>query len=662
MSAQLHLTPARATDANGNNLNGAKWFFYQTGTTTPLSVYTTADLNVEHTNPVVADASGKFAPIYYNSNFSYRAVLKTSDEATTIYDIDPIVGSGNGGGVIGLPHFQRLIQKIENGIEDANIVLAGDSTGNETTEWFYLFAKYVASQYPAWTVKHRLWNDGLSTFDAAVTIQTGTGVRTLTFWNGSIAGSVSNRHAGSNFNAVFVNTDADLIFTSYGHNGGAPVLQQLDYYSGLLEKLDKVLPDIPVIVIGQNPTLSDETMGPKVEAFRAMAARRGYGFIDVHAAFKQDGRALSVLLADSVHPSKIGSQLWADTVAASFVSSKTVYGGAGTQESVLLASWSTIQDFTTWARNNVSAPTKDTTNFETEGYSVNLASATAANAWVYDQSTTSADIIALRGKYVTFAVWMRIDPANPDSSGRLEVADSVGSSVSYPTIQSNGFVLHTCTHYVDPSATYLRTYIYPTVEAVSGTVQVDRATLSLGLLPIDIIPARNVSTRGLSLIGSNANGVGVLVNGATSSAGIRGLLDDDDSPATEYVADYAPERIAFKAKADANPTVIVDKTGLKIGDGTGATTLQISLRFTNGFGCTGHWYAQTANTYDLGGAGVEWARVLLNQGVWVAGNQVVSTRGAAVADASGGATVDAEARTAINTLLARLRAHGLIAT
>ena len=47
-----------------------------------------------------------------------------------------------------------------------------------------------------------------------------------------------------------------------------------------------------------------------------------------------------------------------------------------------------------------------------------------------------------------------------------------------------------------------------------------------------------------------------------------------------------------------------------------------------------------------------------NQG----GTQVVGAQGAAVADASGGATIDAEARTAINTLLARLRTHGLIAT
>lgn len=46
----------------------------------------------------------------------------------------------------------------------------------------------------------------------------------------------------------------------------------------------------------------------------------------------------------------------------------------------------------------------------------------------------------------------------------------------------------------------------------------------------------------------------------------------------------------------------------------------------------------------------------------VSGTKVVGEQGAAVADASGGATVDAEARTAINDLLARLRTHGLIAT
>lgn len=48
--------------------------------------------------------------------------------------------------------------------------------------------------------------------------------------------------------------------------------------------------------------------------------------------------------------------------------------------------------------------------------------------------------------------------------------------------------------------------------------------------------------------------------------------------------------------------------------------------------------------------------------VLVDGVQVVGARQAAIANASGGSTVDAEARTAINALLAACRSHGLIAT
>jgi hypothetical protein len=46
----------------------------------------------------------------------------------------------------------------------------------------------------------------------------------------------------------------------------------------------------------------------------------------------------------------------------------------------------------------------------------------------------------------------------------------------------------------------------------------------------------------------------------------------------------------------------------------------------------------------------------------IGGDQVVSSRQAAVADPAGGPTVDAEARAAIAAILARLRTHGLIAT
>jgi hypothetical protein len=63
-----------------------------------------------------------------------------------------------------------------------------------------------------------------------------------------------------------------------------------------------------------------------------------------------------------------------------------------------------------------------------------------------------------------------------------------------------------------------------------------------------------------------------------------------------------------------------------------------------------------------GGFGPGSALYLPDNGLSVLGTKVVGAQGAAVADATGGVTVDDEARTAINDLLARVRAHGLIAT
>ncbi len=56
---------------------------------------------------------------------------------------------------------------------DCSMVLVGDSTGNNTDEWFYLFAQWLADRYPNYTVEHRLWNDTNKCYDRPTNIQTG---------------------------------------------------------------------------------------------------------------------------------------------------------------------------------------------------------------------------------------------------------------------------------------------------------------------------------------------------------------------------------------------------------------------------------------------------------------------------------------------------------
>ena len=152
--AELLTDASRALDANASPLSGALWYFYATGTTTPQAVYTTAALNVAHANPVVADAGGKFAPIYFDSELSYRGILKTAAGAP-VQDIDPInlalatefasrvsiedlasTASGTGAALVGFSHSStypsstlgKALQHIGVSIADAPWNALGDGS------------------------------------------------------------------------------------------------------------------------------------------------------------------------------------------------------------------------------------------------------------------------------------------------------------------------------------------------------------------------------------------------------------------------------------------------------------------------------------------------------------------------------------------------------
>lgn len=76
-------------------LAGSKLYFYQTGTSTPQAVYTDEDLGVAHSQPVTADASGIFAPIYLDPRLpSYRVTYRTSADVL-VYTVDDVPSNQN---------------------------------------------------------------------------------------------------------------------------------------------------------------------------------------------------------------------------------------------------------------------------------------------------------------------------------------------------------------------------------------------------------------------------------------------------------------------------------------------------------------------------------------------------------------------------------------
>lgn len=92
---QLFTPRFQAEDVTGVPYSGAKLYFYQSGTTTLITVYQDSAKTTPHTNPVVADTSGTFPEIYVDTDpFKY---LLTTSAGVTIDSADavPLVQTGS---------------------------------------------------------------------------------------------------------------------------------------------------------------------------------------------------------------------------------------------------------------------------------------------------------------------------------------------------------------------------------------------------------------------------------------------------------------------------------------------------------------------------------------------------------------------------------------
>tara|TARA_R110002126_G_scaffold6065_3_gene31935 strand:- start:2336 stop:3316 length:981 start_codon:yes stop_codon:yes gene_type:complete len=70
---------AQFFDANGDPLTGGLLYSYASGTTTPVTTYTSRDGTANNTNPIVLDAAGRTpAEIWLDGGVLYKFVLKTS--------------------------------------------------------------------------------------------------------------------------------------------------------------------------------------------------------------------------------------------------------------------------------------------------------------------------------------------------------------------------------------------------------------------------------------------------------------------------------------------------------------------------------------------------------------------------------------------------------
>lgn len=589
----------------------------------------------------------------------------------------------NVSGKIALGQLNRIMSKLNGQEADANIVIVTDSTGDATNEWPYLlFNGDLKTSYPEWTIRIRYWSG--SAYGAATTLQTGTGPRTLTVFVGAVAGSAANYFAVDRFSDGVIAPNPDVVIVSYGHNGditGGPgsytikSLRQLSFFSGLADRLAKDLPQVPVVAIGQNPSTNDTGsnapgtddgfMTTRLKVLRPFYARHGWGYIDVHGAFQKSETPLAGLLVDDVHPNVEGSQLWADTVFNVMQASDGAQGTGQLADGKLLRSWGNLAQFSQWTKSNVAlSKATGATDYETEGHSVELtATNTASASSITIRAISSDDIPLVAGRYVTFAVWMKVPTANTGNSGRLDIDDGISpfTAFSGPQEGDSKFQLFSATHYVDPLATYVDLTIYAVDGAATpaSVIRVDRASIALGQEAVDPDRPFELSARRIFVAGGNANGIGYLYNSAATNAGLR-FYPNETSALTEWTSDFRADGFAVKQTGDSNPRYEVAQFGgLRMGSGAAPTDMGIDRQLGGVMRFSGaDIYPDGNGTRFLGAANTQWRAAFLKDGLYVNNTLVVQGQQAAIAnDASGAAN-----QATVNAILAALRAHGLIAT
>ncbi len=195
---------------------------------------------------------------------------------------------------------------------DEPLVVAalGDSTGNETWEWVYEWARLLAETRPVTVLS---WDE--RTEDGYV------GPRVLSQSGDGAGGPVviySGHRSGARVEYVVDRLDRllperpDLVILNFGHNNSAEdVTDQLGEALAALRA--KAGPDVPVVLTLQQPQQGDANAEVRglVQAF---AVEHGLVSVDVARAFEDSGDP-QALLADAVHPNQAGATVWAEAVA-----------------------------------------------------------------------------------------------------------------------------------------------------------------------------------------------------------------------------------------------------------------------------------------------------------------------------------------------------------
>lgn len=310
----------------------------------------------------------------------------------------------------------HLVRKLAMGMEDASILVCGDST----MEWIWKFTDKLAAKFPAYTViRYSSFSATGGGFGAVSTRQTGTGSQTLRIFEFSVGNSKPTYFLGcpkSNEAIKPANLRADLIWLNHGHNLAIPqsVAECIaPYLASCMRQIAAAHPCAPMIVTIQNPIQTDPETTFWRQAGCLLAARMlGAQPFDIYSRYKRAGKPAAWYL-DPVHPSSLAAEVISDWAIEEFITNvEAPWGGVPAfgrfERDNLLAN----AQFDTFAGGAASGwtvvngtLTEDSGTHETGSRAVTLTPAASGVSYI-EQSISGAALARLNRQ--PFMVWARV--------------------------------------------------------------------------------------------------------------------------------------------------------------------------------------------------------------------------------------------------------------
>jgi hypothetical protein len=430
--------------------------------------------------------------------------------------------------------------------------VTGDSTGNETTEWVYLTAQWLATKLTTHTIKYRLYDDSLG-WSAYTTVSTGSGTQTVFIDNASVSGTNTFYTDGGRQSSIWTGINYDLVIINYGHNIGTDTTEAIALPEWVIaaSHCRLMAPLAGLLITLQNPrtSVAGANQSARVtSAWRKTADLVGAGVIDVYTAFETYPDP-ALLYTDETHPSALGSQVWCQEVQRVMAEPPryTNFGPQGVNPlSQTPTNYIYNPRFVTWDTGSVPSgwtftnctPTKNVSVTDGTLYSAQI----TIGAGVAPIITTdvSSALPHLKGKTVTAVARIWTQTGLGLLGGRLDITstDNITSSSSF-TSYPRGAVCDGGWQWAISTLTIPLTHTKLTATIFAGATDgsdvgeifyVDSVGLFEGVLP-GFLSMDNVSNKFVNDFYNDTN-VGRITGNTGTLTAVAGVITLTGSPST----------------------------------------------------------------------------------------------------------------------------------